>query len=232
MAVCVGSRPRNAHEVDVEAWTVARWEATFPDWPVCVADSGDGPYNRSAARNVAAAQAGPVDVLVFANADTTFREPAEMAAAVAHASVGGWVLCESYVETSQAWTVAALGSDPGAPLDDPTAPGYDRLVSESPAGWQVLPRVWFEDVGGWDEGFGSGWGWEDKAFMNAVDVLCGSHVRVGWAVHLWHPRGRELSPRANGANRARWSRLYGRALGRSGADRVRAMRSATRGVRL
>lgn len=223
-AVCIGARPRNPHEERVLTWVVARWEAT--GLPVYVGDA-PGPYNRSAARNAAAARVPDgTDVLVFANADTVYRDGWDVAAAVQHAADGGWVLSERYVETSSEWTARTLDADPSADIDDPLS-SYERQLWESPAGFQVVPASWFADINGWDEGFGPGWGWEDAAFRDALDVLHARHTRIGWAVHLWHPRGPELAPSANRANRIRWFTRYRRAAAqKQERTRVALMRRA------
>src|SRR5690606_4492067 len=51
----------------------------------------------------------------------------------------------------------------------------------------VVPRVVFEAVGGFDEGYRS-WGAEDDAFWHAATLASGAPLRVpGAAYHLWHP---------------------------------------------
>lgn len=224
-AVCIGSRPRNDHEAEVLEWCATRWRSLYP---VHIADSdGDAKFNRSAARNNAAAAAGEPDVLIFANADTVFLDAHDITQAV-HAAAASisWSLSARYIETSVSYTADALRANPTAVMPDPLS-SYERQLSESPAGYQIVPRVWFEDIRGWDERFGSGWGWEDAAFRDALDVLHAPHERYGTAVHLWHPRGPELAPQANRPNRALWLAKYRRAAAQKTPERRRAaMRKA------
>lgn len=222
-AVCVGFRARSEHDERVWDWCRARWESCFPDWPVLVGDSGAEKYNRSASRNVAARNAGGADVLVFANSDTTFYGIGDMARAVRSAVEGTWVLPELYVETSRSYWEVMQHENPADVMADPLS-SYDRRLTDSPAGPQVMSAAAFAEVGGWDEGFGSGWGWEDAAMRDALDVVCGKHAKMGTAVHLWHSRGVAESPQANGRNRARWASLYGRAA-RQGPSAMRSLLS-------
>lgn len=216
VAVCVGFRPRNDHETEVWNWCRARWEALFPDWPIVVADSGHAPFNRSASRNCAAEQTD-ADVLVFCNSDTTFLLSEEMRQAAELAASGEWVLPSLYFETSRGYTDVMLREDPSRGMADPLS-GYERQLTESPAGPQVMPREWWDHIK-WDDGFTS-WGWEDRAYMDAHDVLHKPHARQGVAVHLWHPKGRAEMPAANGKNRARWTSMYRRAA-RQGPEAMR-----------
>jgi hypothetical protein len=212
VTVCVGFRPRNEHDQQCWDWCERRWHALLPDWRLIVADTSHDPYNRSAARNLAAVgcgEHGDPDVFVFANSDTTFLHADDMRAAVASAADGVWVLPALYVETNRGYTSVVLHEDPAAALPDPLS-GYDRQLSASCAGPQVVRADQFRDVGGWDEGF-TGWGWEDAAFRDALDTLHGPHTKIGTSVHLWHARGVPESPATNGKNRARWATIYKRA---------------------
>lgn len=232
VAVCVGFRPRNDHEQTLWDWCRQRWETVFPDWPVHTADSGHDPFNRSASRNRAADAAGDVDVYVFANADTTFLNSADMVDAAAVAATGQWVLPACYVETAAAYTDETVDSDPRAEMVDPLS-DYERQLPDSPAGPQIMSRAAFVEANGWDERFVWGWGREDWALMIALDTLCGPHVRVGTAVHLWHPRGRDDSFHAAGYPRCKAYALgtYGRAARRPEPQRVDAMRRVIAGNR-
>lgn len=53
------------------AWVTARWQLVHPDFEVFVGSHDDGgPFNRSAALNVAAAEAGDWDLAVLADGDS------------------------------------------------------------------------------------------------------------------------------------------------------------------
>lgn len=219
VAVCVGVRPRDEHDERCWDWCRRRWRAVFPDWPIHVGDSPHEQYNRSAARNVAA-DGVDADVIVFANSDTTFMHESDMRISVMAAFEGFWVLPDVYFETNQGYTSVVLLEDPADSMPDPLS-GYDRQLSNSCAGPQIMRTDWFRDVRGWDEGF-TGWGWEDAAMREALDTLHGPHAKIGTSVHLWHARGRAESPSANGLNRARWMTRYKRAQ-RRGPAAMRAV---------
>lgn len=216
VAVCVGFRPRNDHDQCLWDWSRRRWVALFPDWPILVADSGHEPFNRSASHNCAAEQAD-ADVLIFANSDTIPLLAEDMRESVEIAVNGGWVLPRLYVEVSRGYTDVMLQEDPSREMADPLS-GYDRQLTESPAGPQVMPYEWWDNVR-WDESF-TGWGWNDAALRDALDTLHVTHVRVGTSVHLFHPRGKAESPAANGKNRMRWATRYRKAA-RQGPDAMR-----------
>lgn len=224
VAVCVPFRPRNDHETRLWAWVEARWRALFPDWQVCVADSGHIPFNRSASRNLAAEQCPDASTLIFANADTTFSDPSDLVTAVDIVGSGGWTLPALYVETSSQFTAGTLALDPSGPIGDPLG-SYDRQLSDSPAGPQVVSREAWESVGRWDEAFAHGWAYEDAALRDALDVLRVPHTKVGVTCHLWHERTRAETVHDPGVqqNRIRYFRHYRKATKQRTPDARRAM---------
>lgn len=51
----------------------------------------------------------------------------------------------------------------------------------------VMTRSCFKAVAGFDERF-KGWGYEDKAFFDSLETICGPHYRIDEDIfHLWHP---------------------------------------------
>lgn len=219
VAVCVGFRPRNEHDQRVWDWCQRRWEAHFPYWHIFVADSLAEKYNRSEARNTAASMTD-AEVLIFSNSDTTFYRADDMRAAVESAAAGTWALSANYVETSRGYCSVILHEDPADEIPDPLS-SYDRQLPDSCAGPQIVRADQWRDVGRWDEAF-TGWGWEDRSLMNALDALHAPHARIGTSVHLHHERTVLESPGANGAMRARWARLY-RAAANRGPVAMRSM---------
>lgn len=173
---------RNDHEDLLFAWCYRRWQREFPDFELLVGDGGR-PFNRSRARNHVASLATG-QVFVFINADTTWLDPVDIRRATDSAGDGTWVLPAAYVETTEDY---ALGVIHGAAPVMPPATQYSRIRDMSCAGPQIVSREQWEQAGRFDEGF-TGWGWEDAAFRDAVDVLCGHHARIGTSLHLWHPK--------------------------------------------
>lgn len=198
VSVVIPYRERGVWEHRLFDWTARRWATLYP---VVVGDCGD-PFNRSCARNDGAAKSTG-DVLIFANGDTVWQDPEAITAAVKLAAEGQWSLPRLFVETREPQAVALLDGDPAAPFAIPDDP--ERLRDNSPAGPQIIRRDQFTAAGGWDEGF-TAWGWEDTAFRAVVDTLVGAHVKVGVAVHLWHPRPADSvgGNRGFAASRARY----------------------------
>lgn len=169
-------------------WRERLWDhcrPTWDGWPLRLAPSPEGPFNRAAAINDAAA--GDWDAVVVADADILI-EPEQVRSAVLLADLGRLVL--AYTEyralTERATRQLLEGVQP-----DPRDIARRRLVHESSC--VVIPRSVWDAVGGFDERF-VGWGQEDVAFVQACRVLTGEPLRVrGTVTHLWHPYATERS---------------------------------------
>jgi len=136
----------------------------------------DGPFNRAAARNRAAAQTD-ADVLIFGDADTVGDHQA-IAEAVDHAAKTG--------ELTYPHTRTVKLSRQGTARLKAGHPVKGQLIQGSPAGILVVRRDLFERIR-WDEGFDEGWGYEDVAFAMAARTLGGVHRIEADIIHLWHP---------------------------------------------
>lgn len=157
----------------------------------------DGPFNRAAARNNAAAQT-TADVLVFADADTVGDHEA-IRQAVDHAAETG-ELAYPHTRTVKLTRQATVRLKNGLPVKG-------KLIHGSPAGILVVRRDLYEQVR-WDEGFDGGWGYEDVAFACAARTLGCVHRVEGEIVHLWHRTASEKPEalRSRTPNRARADR--------------------------
>jgi len=195
--VCVPWRGSEPHRG--RAWrTVRTWWDQF-DYEMFSAAGPDGPMNRSAARNQAAAAAGEWDVAVFADADT-IGQPELIPAAVEAAQQG--VIAYPFTRF-EGWTPQQTQA-----VYQGRPPGRGRGVKHpSPGGILAVDRALFETVGGWDEKF-VGWGYEDLAFAVACRTLGGVHREPGTIYHLWHPVAAEkpAAIRYKTTNRARRDR--------------------------
>jgi GT2 family glycosyltransferase len=176
IAVCIPYRENGDHRQRAYRYVEAWWQRL--GYPVFTAAGPDGPFNRSAARNQAARQAGKWKVAVFADADT-IGDPALIDISIQHAANGHL----SYPFTEYAG-LSATGTRrliEGGGLSGP----YKRKRL-SPGGILAVSRQLFEQVGGWDEAF-QGWGYEDLAFSYAAGTLGGIRREPGRIHHLWHP---------------------------------------------
>jgi len=180
---------RSDWEETLLSLTLQRWNEWFPDWEVILGsddsnlDSGT-PFNRSRARNNAAAEASG-DVFVIADADTTFFQARDVRVVTNFVTPVKWFLPSSYLQTVQEWTEGLVEGN--LSIDETVK--YSREYRDQPGGWRICHRSAFEAVGGFDEGF-KGWGYEDTAFVEAMNCLVGPHKRGGTALHLWHPTSR------------------------------------------
>lgn len=184
-------------------WRYARhrWMRDHPDWPIFEGEHLDGPFNRSAAINAAARDAGDWDVAVVIDADVVI-DPEQVRVAVHNAHHTGRLTFpyQRYVPLGEQITNEIL--DRGTDRD--WVKGVDRRhgVMDARVGKAhvssvvVVPRRLWDDVGGFDERF-EGWGCEDVAFAHACDAVGGGIDRIdGDVFHLWHPPSKERDLRS------------------------------------
>jgi hypothetical protein len=170
-------------------WCKRYWAEQLPELLIVEGhDETPGPFNRSAALNTAAE--GHWDVAVILDADTILdadqiRRGIEIAAETGHLVLPFTDRCL----LNRPGTRRILGGYRGP---------WKRFVSarQTPSdsyvyisGCQVVPRVLWDEIGGFDERFES-YGGEDDAFHAASVALRGHDARVdrldGTAWHLWH----------------------------------------------
>lgn len=166
-------------------WGFCRqWWADQLGWPIIEGDHEGDPYNRSKARNAAAAAAGDWEVAVFVDADVILYDIAQVHAAVEVASTRQ-ILTFAHNEwrslPADATERVLAGGDPSG---EPPVEANPNTFSSCYA----VPRGLFDQLGGFDERF-IGWGWEDLAFMWACGTFGNHFERVpGTVYHLWHDR--------------------------------------------
>ena len=148
------------------------------------------PFNRSAARNAAAAAAGERDVYVFVDADAyiperQLREAVVLAYGNAAAALPYTRIREMNPATGETRERVQLGNSP-------------VVVSANVA----ISRPLWEKVRGWDERL-SEWGWEDGAMLRAIRFL-GDIISVpGTLVSVDHARSASEEPEVILAKRQR-----------------------------
>jgi GT2 family glycosyltransferase len=183
--VLVPWRPDNGRRDRLWDYLRETYWSALPRFKPVVGKSPDGPFNRSAAVNDAAARAGAWGVAVIADNDT-WVPPNQLAEAVEVArSTGRLVAAFSrVVELSEDCTDAVIsGSELLSVLDIDKVRTEPLCVQSS---MLVVPRVLWDAVGGFDPKF-QGYAAEDNAFWQACRILGGEPERVGGcAFHLWH----------------------------------------------
>lgn len=170
-------------------WCKRHWAEQFPELLIVEGhDQTSGPFNRSAALNAAAE--GEWDVAVILDADTILdadliRRGIDRAMQAGHLVLPFSDRCL----VSRQGTRKILEGYRGSWRRFVTA----RQTPSDPyvyiSGCQVVPRVLWDEIGGFDERFES-YGGEDDAFHAASVALTGHDAREdrfeGSAWHLWH----------------------------------------------
>lgn len=162
------------------------WAETLPDLELFEGFHTEGPFNRGAALNTAAAlarESGPFDAALLIDADVAL-DPRQVRAALAVAN-GTQSLCLAYTDRhhlSRAGTEQILMGN-GGDWRQHIKTTYRDSCSSALAVSSNL----FDAVGGFDELF-SGWGWEDVAFRCAGELVSGVEMSqiAGPLWHLWH----------------------------------------------
>jgi len=185
----VPRRPDGGHRDRLWNWCRSHWRRVCPGLPILEGASPDGPFNRSAAINVAAA--GDWDIAVILDADVFAPGEQVFAAEEIARSSGRMALgFTTYVGLNALVTRELLE---GKNLDEVRGAQIRRHSHESSI--VVVTRELFTELGGFDERF-VGWGQEDVAFSQAARVLNGEPVRVaGNVYHLHHGKSLERSMR-------------------------------------
>lgn len=202
--VLVPWRSDGGRRDDLWRWVRRTFWSTLPDFRIVTGRSPDGPFNRSAAVNDAAALAGNWRVAVIADNDT-WVPPAQLDAAVDTAlrSQRLTAAFSRVVELARDYSDGLLAGS--ATLADFNVDRVRTDVLGTQSSMLVVPRELWNLVGGFDPKF-QGWAGEDNAFWKACTVLAGEPQRIdGCAFHLWH----QPASRGNATYRtnvARWQR--------------------------
>jgi hypothetical protein len=184
-------------------WNFTRsWlEQHHPDYPIYLGSSPDGPFNRSAAINHAAKDAGEWDVAVICDSDTVVP-PAQLDKAIRDAHETGLLASAltKVVELSKKSTNRLL-ADSQTDILTLNKIRTRRKEDMTQSSAIAVPRTLWDAIGGFDEGF-CGWGCEDNAFWIAATLLGGAGrgrptggepLRVnGAAYHLWHEKASKI----------------------------------------
>ncbi len=186
VAVLFPWRPSTPERDTLYRWVSQRWRMIFPRILPFV---GVGPYvgtfNRSAARNQAANLADRASTFILADADTIPQTDVLIDAIIDSIAEERCVLpYTTYYNLTAADTKAILKRPPDTALLEPTRWIYK--LEDSISGCVVVPKRVFHMAGGFDERF-QGWGWEDRAFIQAIECMHKPvHRLPGYVQHLYH----------------------------------------------
>lgn len=171
-----------AHDRCIEYWTAY-------GHTIIEADSNpDKPFNRAQARNNAVAQAD-TDIIILADADTLPVHHTQITTAInLAAKTGGavWPYSRYLLLPHDAVTRHILST---------ITPVREWPTKWRPGGLTVITRHAYQEIGGYDETFGAGWGFEDGAFHLAAQTLLPVQHLPGVAYAFDHPGARRRDPR-------------------------------------
>lgn len=210
MRVVVLAPWRPGPEDRARLWDFAKawWTNDHPDWDIYEAPGPvTGPFNRGAAINEAAANAGDWDVAVIIDTDTLVNPDAARTAATIAAATGAMVVAgDERVMLSREGTRKVLDGYRG---NWRVRGMHERVYTDGCSSCVAVSRKLWDQVGGFDPLF-VGWGFEDIAFRIACETLSGQHmVKLSSELfHLWHTTSHENNARSDTykANEARCER--------------------------
>jgi len=188
--------PRRAGVRDRDRlWEFARawWANDHPNWRIVEGHHNDGPFNRGAAINTAARDAGNWDVAVIIDSDVIIGA-AEVRDGVALARRTNRMVLgyDVRIHLQARGTKQVLGGFRG----DWTKLGHrerEHALALTPcSSCVIVSRALWDRTGGYDERF-VGWGWEDVAFRVTCETLTRAEMLKmhGTLFHLWHMRSDE-----------------------------------------
>ncbi|AGY78211.1 galactosyltransferase-related protein [Clostridium autoethanogenum] len=164
-------------------WIKKRYKALMPGAEICIGVYDKEPFCKSAAVNTAA-KIATRDIFIIADADIIF-DIDQIAKAILGLTYCSWIIpfnSIDYLTAKQSRKLRKMHPDIDVKYID--FKGCSRLnCNEIYGGINVVPRKYFEKVGGFDEAF-KGWGEEDDAFQRAMDAICGPYGRI--ATNMWH----------------------------------------------
>lgn len=208
VVILVPRRADGGHRDRLWAFCREWWEKDHPDWPIVEGHHDTGPFNRSAAINRAAAEAGDWDVALVIDSDV-LCDPGAVREGVQRAAEGGYVV----ITHNERVMLSKAGTD--KVLDGYRGPWkergmVDKTWPDSVSSSVAVPRALWDRLGGFDEHF-EGWGFEDTAFTIAAEHVSGRLLGFvhSECFHLWHTRGTDakaMSPtfKANLARKERY----------------------------
>lgn len=210
-----------------DLWTFARtwWENDHPTWRIVEGRHDVGPFNRSAAINRAAAEAGDWDVAVIIDADVLTNADVVRSAVDIAAATNAMVLShDERIMLSREGTKKIVGGYRG---NWRVRGMFERIYTDGCSCCVAVSRALWDDVGGFDEAY-VGWGYEDIAFRISCEAISAKPmVKLSAELwHLWHTTSHENN-QASDTYRANVARNVRYQAARGDAAAVRALRAET-----
>lgn len=181
IVMLVPRRSDGGRRDELWAWCRAWWE-THTDWPIIEGTHDHGPFNRSAAINRAAEQAGDWDVALIVDSDS-FTHPTQAldAAETAHRTGQVTFAYDRFCYLDRAMSDRVMSGYTGN-----WWAGVEWTMTGTCSSLLAVPRGPWDQMGGADEGF-VGWGGEDVAISLMLQTFGRGMNRIhGDVWHLWH----------------------------------------------
>lgn len=168
-------------------WVKKRYASLMPNAEICIGNYDLEPFSRASAINNAAKLATR-DIFIIADSDIIF-DINQIAKAILGLADFAWIIPYTrlnYLTLEQTNSLQQM--KPSVIINNINFTGYkERDCKFIYGGISIVPREYFEKVGGFDERF-KGWGFEDDAFQRSLDALCGHHNRIRTSLwHMYHP---------------------------------------------
>ncbi|RSL28964.1 hypothetical protein D7Z54_33720 [Salibacterium salarium] len=197
ISILIPYQPDNGPRDKAFEWVLAFYKTNIPGAELCIGKSTSKLFSRSQAINDAALKATK-EVFFIVDADLIFN-PQIVKKSLAFLENNAWVIPFNTINyVTEKSTSSIFADSPHWPISNQVT--YERVKKPSPrtpcvGGFNIVPRKNFETVHGFDERF-IGWGGEDRAFMSAMNTLCGPYKRMDTEIfHLWHPHvGNKRNP--------------------------------------
>lgn len=166
-------------------WVKQYYQETIPNGEICIGTCNNSFFSKSIAVNNAA-KIATRDIFIIIDSDM-FCDPTLIARSLKLLNKYPWVIPYKNVHyLSQDTTMRVIAEPPNWPLKIDISENITKM-SDAFGGINIVPRKYFEEVGGFDERF-KGWGGEDDAFCFALNTMVGKFKRLDSAIyHLWHP---------------------------------------------
>lgn len=197
LSIIIPFRATCERRKEIFDWMIQRYKFQHPSSQIIVADSTQERFNVSEARNIGASQADG-DILFFTDADTlTYVDQVRRAFDFIKNDPAQWIVGqkEYYIATNE--TTDIILSKPPVTMEDFRHLPMSAVLTDSSsiAGGYMVTREQFDSVRGFDERF-VGWGYEDTAFLVAMETLWDYNMRMdnSYVIHLEHPAVRFDSP--------------------------------------
>ncbi|WP_282171260.1 galactosyltransferase-related protein [Cytobacillus firmus] len=183
VSILIPYKPDNGPRDAAFKWIKLYLMNMMPNAEICLGSCDTKLFSRSEAINEAAKKATR-DIYVISDADF-FYDPKIITRGIDLLKEHAWIIPYNRIHYIQPGsTKKIIESNPIWPLSVKVESHLENR--EKVGGLNIIPRKYFEEVGGFDERF-IGWGLEDRAFANTVNTICGNFARMDAEVfHLWH----------------------------------------------